>query len=480
MTLGGSTCIRPHNLLNVNVTYLLKYLLPLLLLLTLQLNLVAADVQFNYQGCYKSSDVSSSLDEIGYYQFQSVNHCQESCGSSAVAAIFEGSTCYCSDSASFLDSLTSLSESECDINCNGWPYQKCGGSAAMNLYINTDAVVDSTTNKQSSTSSSSSRSTALTTTTTSSPGTSTSHSTASTSSKSLSSSIASDVSSLSTDLSSSSSSRRTSSSSSSSSRSSTSTSSTEAQVSTYVSIRYTTNVIVHSIIKTSNRPASTILVTETSIVSTETASAAPNSDNNNKTTNGSHKKLSGGAIAGIVIGVVFGVIFLVLLVALLYFLHRRNKNPDDLVVDLRENKQYQPYSYGEEEISPVVVPSTNTLTRGNTKHSMPPKSWGIVRSSKTSSSSGSFQSKNASGNLLNEEPLPTTIIDENKIHSNMRDENPSNLTGTNLMEHANTFEYPVTIYASENMFSATSLQDIGNDNRLRIVNPDDPEKPYES
>ena len=235
---------------------------------------------------------------------------------------------------------------------------------------------------------------------------------------------------------------------------------------------------------TSNRPASTILVTATSIVTSETATStiSGNIDNNNKSTNGNHKKLSGGAIAGIVIGVVFGVLFVILFIAILYFLRRRNRRKDDMVVDLTENKQYQPYSYGEEEISPVVVPPTNTLTKNNSKYNPQGKTWGIIKTNRESSSSISSKSNTYSGNLLNEEPVPTTIIDENKIHSNVRDDpttpniNHGNPGNNNYgLGHDNAFEDPVTIYASENIFSATSLQDIGADNRLHIVNPDDPE-----
>ncbi|SMN21891.1 similar to Saccharomyces cerevisiae YOL105C WSC3 Partially redundant sensor-transducer of the stress-activated PKC1-MPK1 signaling pathway involved in maintenance of cell wall integrity [Maudiozyma saulgeensis] len=482
MTLGGIMSIRLHQLSTFSVSYMIKCILPLFLLLVIHSKQVVADVQFNYKGCFQSTDLTSSLEEIGYYQYQSVNYCQESCGSSAVAALFDGSTCYCGNSASLLDSLTSLSESECDVDCNGWPYQMCGGSTAMNVYVNAEITADSTTSSQTSTSSSVSGSTTLMTSTRTSTTSATGISTGTSISSTISSSSlpsSSSGTSSSTGISSSTGSLSTSE-KDPSSRSSTSVTSTQAQVSTYISVRYTTNVVIQSVIKTSNRPASTILVTATSIIATETANVATNNDTNNKTTNGSHKKLSGGAIAGIVIGVVFGVLFLILAVTLFYYFNRRNKKDDDLVVDLSENKQYQPYSYGEEEISPVVVPPTNTLTRDNTKHSMPPKAWGAVKSSRISSSSGSFQSNNASGNLLNEEPLPTTIVDENKIHSNIRDENPSNFTGMSSRGHTDTFEDPVTIYASENIFSATSLQDIGNDNQLRIVNPDDPEKPYES
>lgn len=240
-----------------------------------------------------------------------------------------------------------------------------------------------------------------------------------------------------------------------------------------MSIQYTTNIITQSVIQTSNGPVSTILVTETSVISTATASMSGITNvnsNSNKATNGHGHKLSGGAIAGIVIGVVFGTFFLLALAIFFFWRRRHNKNDTEGNLDLTENKQYQPYSYGEDEVIPVVVPPTNTLKRNATKYSVASKPWGFVsRSPKPSDSSRSSRSHNGSGNLLNEEPKSKTLIDENKLHGN--ETHPVSQQAPGIPE--NIFEDPVTIYASENIFSATSLQDIGNDSRLRIVNPDE-------
>lgn len=479
--------VRPTKSLSLRNSSRVKYILQLATFALIFSSVAIAADPYNYKGCYSTSDVSSSLNEQGYYLYQSVNYCEEACGNSVVAALFDGSTCYCSNSATFLNGLTPLSESECSINCIGWPEQICGGASAMNVYINANADISSIASESSSRSTDSRLLLATTSSVfSSSSSRSSTSSTSSSKSTSTSSSISTSQSHVvSTSI--------TSSSSSQSPSTTTAISSTSSyksqQVSTFISIRYTTNVIVQSVVMTSNRPASTILVTATSIVTSETATSttSENIDNNSKSTNGNHKKLSGGAIAGIVIGVVFGVLFIILFIAILYFVRRRNRRKDDLVVDLSENKQYQPYSYGEEEISPVIVPPTNTLTKNNSKYNPQAKTWGIIKTSRASSSSTSFKSNTNSGNLLNEEPVPTTIIDENKIHSNGRDDsaspnvNKGNTNNNNYdLGHNNVFEDPVTIYASENIFSATSLQDIGADNRLRIVNPDDPENHTES
>ncbi|KAG0657489.1 hypothetical protein C6P45_002427 [Maudiozyma exigua] len=480
--------VRPIKHLSFNNSPTLRYLLQLTVSALIFSNITFAADPYNYKGCYSTSDVSSSLNEQGYYLYQSVNYCEEACDNSVVAALFDGSTCYCSNSASFLNGLTPLSESECSISCNGWPEQICGGASAMNVYINANVDISSSAVETSPQSTDSRLLLAATSSTSSSLSSRRTISSSSRKSTPASTSSSTSTSQSETDLTSTS----LSSPSSTVTAASSTRSSKSQQVSTFISIRYTTNVIVQSVVMTSNGPASTVLVTATSIVTSETASSTAsgnidNANNNNKSTNGNHKKLSGGAIAGIVIGVVFGVLFIILFIAILYFIRRRDRKKNDMVIDLSENKQYQPYSYGEEEISPVVVPPTNTLTKNNSKYNPSAKTWGIIKTSRTSSSSASLKSNTYSGNLLNEEPQPTTIIDENKIHSNIRDD-PSSSNGNNCNTNNNNyhlgddniFEDPVTIYASENIFSATSLQDIGADNRLRIVNPDDPENPAES
>lgn len=422
----------------------LSYLLIVSLLFFLQT--VSAVDQFNYRGCYSFDDVSSYLTENDYYQYQSVSYCEEQCGSSAVAALFDGGTCYCGDSTSFLNGLSVVSDSECSTACTGWPYQNCGGSSAMNVYVNVNAESSSQTSISRTSSASS-------TSKTSSQGSSTGSASSSSSSTSTSTST----------------SASTSQSSSSSSRSSNSISS----VSTSVFTQYTTNVIIQSVITTSNRANTTILVTTTSIVAVSTESASLGSQTNRS--NSGKNKLSGGAIAGIVIGVVFGVLIVLLLIILAYTWHRRNnRSNNDSDLDLTENKQYQPYSFGVEDVPPVVVPPTNTVNKSASKYNASTKVWMLGnKTTKASSSSDSSQTNNQSTNLLNEEPVPTTIIDENKTHSNTLDPR-SNLTSEKLLTHTNTFEDPVTIYESDNIFSATSLQDIGNDdNKLRIVNPDE-------
>ena len=454
----------------------------LIILISSLSGLAQAAIPFNYRGCYSASDIGSSISELGSYQYQSVDHCQQSCGDAEVAALLGGSTCYCGQSTSFLASLTALPESSCNIECSGWPYQICGGDSAMNVYINANAVVPSAVSATHEVSSTSELESSSQSTTSSSSSSSTRTSTHSTTSSASSTDSSTDSSSSSASAMSSTSSTQsttsiaTSSSDSESSEIQSSTSSkttlhTKEITSTRISIQYTTNIITQSVIQTSNGPVSTILITETSVISTATSSATGAINlNANKSTDGHGHKLSGGAIAGIVIGVVFGTFFLAALAIFFFWRRKQNKGDEEGDLDLTENKQYQPYSYGEDEVIPVVVPPTNTIKRDTTRYSVASKPWGFVsRSPKPSESSRSSRSHNGSGNLLNEEPKSKSIIDENKIHTN--DANTGSQQAPDI--HENIFEDPVTIYASENIFSATSLQDIGNDSRLRIVNPDE-------
>ena len=106
------------------------------------IGLVNAD--FNYEGCYSAADIQSAgLSLKNSYIYQSVSYCQNQCPESAVVALFNGSDCYCGNSVSFLTSLTKSTDSNCGTKCSGWPYQMCGGSSYMNVYVNAETFVSS-------------------------------------------------------------------------------------------------------------------------------------------------------------------------------------------------------------------------------------------------------------------------------------------------------------------------------------------------
>ncbi|SCW01574.1 LAFE_0E02674g1_1 [Lachancea fermentati] len=322
---------------------------------------VLSVASYNHQGCYKASDLESLLSSKGEYEYQSVSYCEEQCDGSAIAALVSGSTCYCGDSTSVLSGLTAADSSDCDKACNGWPYQNCGGSGYMDVYMVAGASVSSgsaatsstasgssassssSSTASSSTASSASSSDASTSSSTSSASSSTSSSSSTTSSSSASSTSSSSTSSSSTSSSStsqsSSSSSTTSSSSSSSTTSSTTASATSSQVHTTVLVTSSLSVVTLS-----NNGLSTVFVTATTLV---TPSATSNAGTSGKNSSGK-SALSGGAIAGIVVGVVVGSIAIAALIFFLLWRRRKDQHPD-----LEETKQHQPYSFGHNDVAPL-------------------------------------------------------------------------------------------------------------------------------
>ena len=93
---------------------------------------------FSYRGCYSASALQSRLISMGSYMYQSATYCQERCSGQAFAALLGGNECFCGDSMSILDGLYPTSGEECNIDCAGWPFVKCGGTAAMDVYVNND------------------------------------------------------------------------------------------------------------------------------------------------------------------------------------------------------------------------------------------------------------------------------------------------------------------------------------------------------
>ncbi|SCU81419.1 LAMI_0B06150g1_1 [Lachancea mirantina] len=295
-------------------------------------------------GCYKASDLESSLESKGQYQYQSRSYCEQQCSGSTVVALVGGDTCYCGNSVSIFGSISSQDSSQCNTNCDGWPYETCGGSGYMEVLVLQGTNVpsgSSSSGSRSSTTSSSSSSSSSTSSTSSSSSSSTSNpSSSSLSSSSSSSSLLSSSSSTTSSSSSPSSTSSSSSSSSlstqSSSSSSTSTSSSSGSTGSSSETMIVTTASV-SVVTLSNSGRSTVIVTATTVVnSTPTGQTANSKDTKRKS------GLSGGSIAGIVVGVVCGAI---LVAAIVFFLlWRRRKQQES---DMEETKQHQPYSFGD-------------------------------------------------------------------------------------------------------------------------------------
>ncbi|CAI4050809.1 Wsc3p SKDI_15G0530 [Saccharomyces kudriavzevii IFO 1802] len=492
----------------------------MLLSLFFQYLIGLVSAEFNYEGCYNAEDVQSGgLSLKNSYLYQSVSYCQNECPGSAVVALFNGSDCYCGNSVTFLNSLTKSTDSNCNSKCSGWPYQMCGGSSYVNVYINAEISVSSIessssiktfdpssthsstleqissnlkrTSSSTKSSTTSSVSTATTSTTisssfstaTSSASTTTSSttsytftsssSTTSTFSFSTTSSTFSAVSASSPTMESSSSKSTTlisrisssssalMSSSSSSSALPTSTmastiSSTSSKISIVTSVELITSMVTKAVVSTSDQHQETIFITTTSVV--ERTSAVATADSLSNKSNSNHKKsLSGGAIAGIVIGVVIGVISIILI--LLFLLWRRRKSEDPL--DLEETKHYQPYSFGDADANPVRPPppsgAANWMrhSRGNTAGSIGTSN--VYGLSLSNGANYSSPSSNTSGSVVNNlSGLQDATVQTQNLPSTV-------------------FEEADTLNSASERFSANSLPDMMMSRPLQVVNPDDPE-----
>lgn len=172
------------------------------------------------------------------------------------------------------------------------------------------------------------------------------------------------------------------------------------------------------------------------------------------TSNSKNKKsgISGGAIAGIVVGVVAGVAVIAAIIAiLLWRRHKSNQEPD-----LEETKQYQPYSFGDADANPMILPPSRSTSNWR-------------KQSKTDL--GSESNISAYG-------VPTGGISANNSISRNSNKNQNvfamDENAVQLQNHPSTvFEEPPSIYQGNQRFSTGSLPDMMQDRQLRVVNPDD-------
>ncbi|PYH89934.1 WSC-domain-containing protein [Aspergillus ellipticus CBS 707.79] len=101
--------------------------------LFLAVNLPAAHAYTEeYNGCYSSS---TPLKDQGTYTYQSDGYCQKLClkDSYTVFALHNGQDCLCGNELPA--SSSKVSDSQCNIECAGWPSVNCGGSDTYSVYL---------------------------------------------------------------------------------------------------------------------------------------------------------------------------------------------------------------------------------------------------------------------------------------------------------------------------------------------------------
>ncbi|RAK83132.1 WSC-domain-containing protein [Aspergillus costaricaensis CBS 115574] len=131
-------------LLLLGNTHELFFMLPTMKVTSLSailaLSLSAHALSNGFVGCYSSS---GSLVNKGSSQFQSTGLCTSTCGRNGAryAATTNSVDCYCG--SSLPPSAKLVSQSECNVNCPGFPEDHCGGNGFWSVhqtYITGDAV----------------------------------------------------------------------------------------------------------------------------------------------------------------------------------------------------------------------------------------------------------------------------------------------------------------------------------------------------
>lgn len=450
----------------------------ILSLLVLYNNIVSA--QYNYYGCYNRDTIQSlGLTSKGSYIYQSVSYCQEQCAGANIVALFNGGECYCGDTLDNINSLGPSADGSCTTPCDGWPYQNCGGSSYIDLYVNEEVSIPSKAVTTLSPSTSEKPSSTLSTHTTTSktsiqkvvssrpssssiseiktPSPYQRTSTQDTSTDILSTSrstlilkpalhsstkqASSSVVLESTSIIESSSKTMSIASSSPSTEVITVTKTfsssnqiTTQRVSYITSIKYATNVVTRSVVSQVGGEEKTVYVTATSVQQITTATTTLGLSALNRGASTNHHKMSGGSIAGVVVGVVCGVILLIAIIV--FFFWRRKRTTPDEYTEYKETIQHQPYSFGETEHNATVIPVIPT-----------DMNW---MSPKTKHTSGSFAGS-SNTEFINSPTTPHLAK-----------------TVTN-----SSFIFEAPHYYDRDIFSASSLHN-ADEGMLHIVNPDGP------
>lgn len=266
-------------------------------------------------GCFSQADIGSYLTNLGSYTYQSTGYCQDECASDKVAALLDGKYCYCG--LTVPAASLQVSSAKCNVPCQGYSQQTCGGDGYFYVYVNQD-VSGSSMAASASTAALLSLRELLSHSSTSSAEPST-----------LSLASESDLSlgggaSASSTGSGSTSSGSTGSKTSSSSKSSTSTSSPTTTSNSVVTSATTITTDVGGTVSPS---VIEITTTVSGASNTSTSAAKSGSSSGSGSGSGSKKSLSSGGIAGVVVGVVAGVALIA--AAVFFFLRRRRDDGDD-------------------------------------------------------------------------------------------------------------------------------------------------------
>ncbi len=125
---------------------------------------IKASTVYTEYGCYSSIPSSFKLNNV--YTYESVSYCYEKCSDDdySVMALTKGNTCYCGNSLP--DSGDEADDSECSIDCTGYPSEICGGSSAYSVWkTNTGTISDNDDSSSSGSSDTSSTGTTASKTT---------------------------------------------------------------------------------------------------------------------------------------------------------------------------------------------------------------------------------------------------------------------------------------------------------------------------
>ncbi|KAH3668686.1 hypothetical protein OGAPHI_002440 [Ogataea philodendri] len=295
------------------------------------LALIPASSAVDSLGCF--SKIPSSFVSKGTYTWQTSSYCSSECSSYKYFALSGGNECYCGDDKP----TSSTSSSSCNVNCVGYPQEKCGGDGAYTVYGTDDSDDSDSSSSSSAASSSTASSSSAESSSTSVSSSTASSSTISSSSSSSSNNAQTTVTQSSSTQSSSStaaSSSTTSESSSSSeaaattsSSSSTEQSSTTSENSSTSSPSMTAQVLTSTVSQDGSKETSVIYVTQSTPIASASASASASSGSSNSKSSSNKGAIIGGAVGGavgasMIIGLIFFLIF-----------RKRGDNADDTAVD---------------------------------------------------------------------------------------------------------------------------------------------------
>lgn len=96
----------------------------------------AVHAAFSQLGCFPKQLVQG-LDQ-GSYMYQLKGWCTDQCKGLAMAALIDGDTCWCGDNLP--DLLSKVSSLNCDIKCQGFPSDNCGGQEYFMVFV--DSLVE--------------------------------------------------------------------------------------------------------------------------------------------------------------------------------------------------------------------------------------------------------------------------------------------------------------------------------------------------